>query len=519
MHVLEDFAGPGGWDEGARLAGSTAVIIGREINDDAIATAEAAGHKRIKCDVLRAKPHAHVDGYIASPPCQTFSTAGKGEGRKHLASLVKAAQLVADGMHPTLAVGAVADEVLDERSVLVLHPLRVIRESDPDWVAMEQVPNALPVFEAIAEIMRERFGYRVRTEVLYAEEFGVPQTRKRAILVAIKEHLADEVPWPTKTHSKYHVRTPEKIDEGYQRWVSMAEALTWANTDLVGFPRRYDGRGEVVLIDGVEYRGRDLRPASEPAQTVTEKARSWARYMGDVAQSNGTVRSVDQPSPTITGAMDNGNFRWLPENADERYAQVRKWLFRNGNQANSAVRSEDQPAPTIHFGGRCNAVDWLPDNARPGQEDATDWTYSGAGGGAQERIGQRPRELDEPGHTVTGKGTGLWIPEFNDQSGTPYDPEWPSKRPATVVAGRGLVQNPGATANRMNGSTKSRNDGVRVSVAEAGVLQSFPVDYPWQGTKTSQYQRVGDAVPPLLGAAVLQPILALFGALDLKIAA
>ncbi|MFJ2895723.1 DNA cytosine methyltransferase [Streptomyces sp. NPDC087218] len=51
------------------------------------------------------------------------------------------------------------------------------------------------------------------------------------------------------------------------------------------------------------------------------------------------------------------------------------------------------------------------------------------------------------------------------------------------------------------------HEGPRFSMNEAGMLQSFPPDYPWSGT--AQAQQVGNAVPPLFGAHLLSAALGL----------
>ncbi|MFI5864555.1 DNA cytosine methyltransferase [Streptomyces sp. NPDC051546] len=122
----------------------------------------------------------------------------------------------------------------DERTGLVLEPLRWVLEALDDGhpyrtVMLEQVPTVLPVWEVMADIMRAE-GYSVVTGRMHAEEYGVPQTRARAVLVA--RRLGEgEAALPAATHRRYSRTTDQ--DGGNQDllpWVSMAQALGWGMT-------------------------------------------------------------------------------------------------------------------------------------------------------------------------------------------------------------------------------------------------------------------------------------------------
>ena len=380
----DTFAGPGGWDIAGHAMGLNG--LGLEVDSSACATRRMARLPTVEGDVRKYGPQdfPRTPGFIGSPPCQTFSRAGKGSGRGSIEGLVAAVYSMA-------RYGASGQHLFeDEKTELVLEPLRWMLQAIDlgqayQWIALEQVPAVLPIWEAIGNVLREN-GYSVAVGLLNAEQFGVPQTRQRAILVANRTR---RVSLPTPTHSQYHVRTPKRLDAGVAPWRSMADGLGWTGTDLIGFPRKYDGgSGGPVELGGKTYRRRDLRSADQPSFTVTEKARSWTRW-------------------EIEQEMENGV---------------------------------------------------LPDG--------------------QQRL--------------------------NNQSGTKFDLGWPMDRPSPVIAGRGLVTMPGANANRFNGSTKSRNDGVRITVEEAARLQSVPASHVFQGTKTKQFEQVGNMVPPLLAGAVIR---------------
>ena len=86
----------------------------------------------------------------------------------------------------------------------------------------------------------------------------------------------------------------------------------------------------------------------------------------------------------------------------------------------------------------------------------------------------------------------------------------PSKwlhRPSPTVTAVGECKGSGAGANphkmqRASDALFLATGRRRLTVEECATLQGFPADHPWQGTKTSRYRQVGNAVPPALAEAV-----------------
>lgn len=295
MNVVDLFAGPGGWDVAARDLGLDP--LGIEFDDAACATRKAAGLRTKQADVAALDPTAFApcDLLIASPPCQSFSRAGKREGVEDLPLVWEAAKLVRTGN---------TFEGLrwrDPRSELVLEPLRWALALEPDFLAFEQVPDVLSFWRLCAEILGEH-GWQTWTGHLTAERYGVPQTRERAILMASRGGGHLEPPPPT--HQRYVKGVPAQgeatLEGEILPWVSMAQALGWDEKDEVGFPRADDTGREA-------YRERDRRPASEPAFTMGEKVRSWDRVRTDNVTANGTEkfkRPTEAPAPTLTSRVD-----------------------------------------------------------------------------------------------------------------------------------------------------------------------------------------------------------------------
>jgi DNA (cytosine-5)-methyltransferase 1 len=365
--IVNPYGGPGGWDVGLQEIGLD--CVGIELDTAACLTRAAAGHRTIRADVA-AFPLDHlvglVEGAILSPPCQAFSTAGKGAGRDVLPDLADAIRRGDWGWSHD-----------DDRVRHVLEVGRWAETLRPRWVACEQVPPVLPLWRAYADRWRHLYGWSTWAGVLNAADYGVPQTRRRAFLIARTDGQPATPPAPT--HCQGGALT---LDGELAPWITMADALGWSDEDT--------------------------------------------------------------PARTLAG---NRSPRWLYPDSDGTHGRVLDRRQQSDGEPVRLVDCDTEPAPTL----------------------------TGIAGAKS---------------------------------------QWVFRQPATTVAGDPRITarchhdegSQGARAVTVEQAMTGDYDGtspIRLTIRDALILQGFPADYPVQGTRTKQFEQVGNAVPPPLAAAVI----------------
>ncbi|WP_194814762.1 DNA cytosine methyltransferase [Nocardia sp. XZ_19_385] len=316
VRILDLFAGPGGLDVAAHFLGLKS--LGIEWDGNACETRYAAGLPTIHADVRVMREDRFdqipksVDILAGGPPCQSFSVAGTGAGRRALETVKRFIHRLVDEDENEAEIDEDLRALDDPRTALVLEPLRwLLKAIDTDdrnpyeVIVLEQVPAVMPLWEVYAQILRGGEGrlggvkYEAECWQLKTEEYGVPQTRTRAVLIARRPGRGAVEAIPT-THRPFDVHRGKRVVAQTdsllaetsvlgrkQSWVSMADSLR-AASQLSGSCDRVsrfksqqssDSESEPQLDffvvsnygSGGDPKNRGRRQASEPAFTVTGK--------------------------------------------------------------------------------------------------------------------------------------------------------------------------------------------------------------------------------------------------------
>ena len=178
--VVSLFSGAGGMSLGFAKAGAKPVFAA-DIDRNACKTyRDNLGVEPIQIDITKNDPSfenalkQYHDAFalIGGPPCQGFSSAGRKDGE-------------------------------DKRNRLIFNYLRIVATVAPRWFLFENVEGLLTsnrgnsLYELIKEFIK--IGYRIRLEKINFAAYGLPQGRKRVILIG--NRIGIDFAFPTVTHS------------------------------------------------------------------------------------------------------------------------------------------------------------------------------------------------------------------------------------------------------------------------------------------------------------------------------
>lgn len=189
--LLDLFAGCGGMTRGFYDTGRFRAVRAVEIDPSAAETYAVnfgSGHV-LNRPIEEIREFPQVDVVIGGPPCQAFSTLNR-------------------------------SSVGFERRTLWREYFRALKASRPVAFVMENVPQLLASaeYEQFRKAAEGELGFTLRSGVVNAADYGVPQLRRRAIVIGVLDGV---VPWPEQTHFD-----PTKpIPDGGLPWRTFRDAV------------------------------------------------------------------------------------------------------------------------------------------------------------------------------------------------------------------------------------------------------------------------------------------------------
>jgi DNA (cytosine-5)-methyltransferase 1 len=315
--VIDLFCGAGGFSYGFYQAGFT-ILMGIDNWEDALVTYRHnfPDTKTINTDIENITPHEidiilersadNVDVIIGGPPCQGFSISGK--------RLIN-----------------------DSRNKLYKAFVSLVSHYKPKLFVMENVPGVMRLFNGkIKEQIINDFsliGYNVETKLLSAENYGVPQQRKRVFFVGInpdKIKNTHKFEFPVATHG---------ADNNLIPFVTVKDAIS----DLNFIP------DDKSLDECIDY---ELPSVNNYQKLMRKKSKKLNNHVA--------ILHTKRTKEIIAMVKDGGNYKDLPKKLWETRKVHIAWTRMNSTRPcftidtghNHHFHYRENRAPTVRESAR-----------------------------------------------------------------------------------------------------------------------------------------------------------------------
>lgn len=315
--VADLFSGAGGLSEGFRQAGCR-ILVGSDIDPDACATYAAnfpeakAVHGDIREPRIRAQVTAvatsDVDIIVGGPPCQAFS-----QMRNH-SRLIE-----------------------DPRNSLYREFVRILDKLEPRAFVMENVPGLeqMGVREQILEDLSINGIYNVRSQVVDAADFGVPQTRKRLIFIGIHTSLEVEPPLLVGSGATESFSIERRNGDRRVRYRVLSQRELFApierlkDVDDARFVTAEQAIGDLAGLTAGQPD--DVMPVSKLRPASSEYQRRMRDGLGDSITNVSVPRINSDTKLRLSKLPPGGNVHDLPKEFTKRYLSGELWGPSNGS--------------------------------------------------------------------------------------------------------------------------------------------------------------------------------------------
>lgn len=277
---IDLFSGCGGLSCGLEMAGHRC-LLGVDADKDAIQSFAANHHeaatylgdikKLSEKKLIELLKGRKIDMVVGGPPCQGFSTVGKGL-------------------------------VDDERNQLFKEFVRIVKATQPKIILFENVTGLVAKKnQAILKkifLHFEKLGYNMDARVLSAEEFGVPEKRRRTIIMGVK---GGECLFPVVTHGSRAGKQVRTVADALKNLKSSNGKIHNHDTTLAQIKSKED-RDRLKFIPA----GKGIRYEEDEKKYLPKKLRygvDWKKLRENRFRQTRLQRlPLNEPSPTILTA-------------------------------------------------------------------------------------------------------------------------------------------------------------------------------------------------------------------------